>query len=52
MQYKTLTKKQKGALAKHAVHHTAKHLKAMKDDMKAGMTFLRAHKRAKRKVGK
>jgi hypothetical protein len=30
---KDLTKKQKDTMAKHKVHHTAKHMKVMKDAM-------------------
>jgi len=46
-----LTKRQKSALAKHAKHHTGKHMASMKKAMKAGKTFTQSHKSAQ-KVGK
>ena len=47
-----LTKRQKTALARHAKHHTQKHMTSMRKDMKAGKTFTQAHKNAMKKVGK
>jgi len=39
-------------LAKHSEHHSAKHMKAMKKDIKGGDSFMKAHKSAMKKVGK
>lgn len=47
-----LTKKQKDTLAKHKVHHTAKHMAFMRKEMNKGKTFTQAHKLAIKKVGK
>ncbi len=47
-----LTKRQKATLAKHKVHHTAKHMEFMKRRMRAGDTFTQAHKKAQAKVGR
>jgi len=44
--------KQKAKLAKHATHHSAKHMAMMKKLMKGGMSFTMAHKKAMTKVGK
>jgi hypothetical protein len=49
---KQLTTRQKTTLAKHAKHHTKKHMAFMKTRMKAGDSFTVAHKKAKAKVGK
>ena len=49
---KPLTDKQKQALKQHAKHHSPKHLKMMRDEMKQGKTFEQAHKKAQAKVGK
>ena len=49
---KALTDRQKTALKRHAKHHTAKHMTAMRKDMRAGKTFTQAHKNAMKKVGK
>jgi hypothetical protein len=49
---KELTKRQKDTMAKHKVHHTAKHMKVMKEEMLKGKTFTAAHKIAMKKVGK
>ena len=46
-----LTKRQK-TLAKHKVHHTAKHMTFMRKEMNKGKTFTQAHKLAIKKVGK
>jgi len=48
------TKKKKtinDKLKEHAKHHTAKHMKMMKKDIKAGMSFTLAHNKAKKMVG-
>ena len=47
-----LTKKQKETLAKHKVHHTAKHMAFMRKEMNKGKTFTQSHKLAMKKVGK
>ncbi len=49
---KQLTKRQKDTLARHAKHHTKKHMAEMRRRMKAGSTFTAAHKAAMKKVGK
>jgi hypothetical protein len=49
---KALTPAQKERLKKHSVHHTKKHMEQMKTDMKKGMSFTEAHKKAMKKVGK
>jgi len=47
-----LTSRQATTLKKHAVHHTAKHIRAMVNAMKRGSSFSESHKKAQRKVGK
>ena len=42
----------KKILEKHSKHHSAKHMKQMKADMKKGDSFTKAHKKALKKVGK
>ena len=49
---KELTQRQKDTLKKHSVHHSKKHMALMRKDMKAGMSFTAAHKKAQRIVGK
>tara|TARA_R100001460_G_scaffold57833_2_gene97610 strand:+ start:249 stop:416 length:168 start_codon:yes stop_codon:yes gene_type:complete len=49
---KALTKRQQETLKKHSVHHSAKHMAMMKSEMKKGMTFTQAHKKAQKMVGK
>ena len=49
---KGLTDRQKATLKKHSVHHTAKHMKMMRQLMMNGMSFTQAHKKAMAKVGK
>jgi len=44
--------KQKAQLAKHADHHTKKHMTMMRKLMKDGMSFTAAHKKAMKSVGK
>lgn len=39
-------------LKEHSKHHSAKHMAMMKKDMKAGMSFTAAHKKAQKAVGK
>ena len=47
-----LTKLQRATLAKHKVHHTAKHMAFMRKEMNKGKTFKQAHILAMKKVGK
>ena len=47
-----LTKRQKATMAKHKVHHTAKHMREMTKLMNQGKSFTAAHKLAMKKVGK
>ncbi len=49
---KLLTANQEKAMAKHAEHHTEKHLDEMRKAMAAGKTFDEAHEMAMAKVGK
>jgi|TARA_Y100000015_G_scaffold39387_1_gene43203 hypothetical protein len=49
---KSLTKRQENTLKRHSKHHTAKHMKYMKNLMMKGSTFRAAHKKAMNKVGK
>ena len=42
----------KKILKKHSKHHSTKHMKQMKVDMKKGDSFTKAHKKALKKVGK
>ncbi len=48
----TLTESQKQRLKTHKQHHTAKHMAMMRKDMRAGMSFTNAHKKAQKMVGK
>ena len=52
MKMKALTTRQNNALKRHSVHHTQKHMSAMRKMMRAGKTFTQAHKQAMKKVGK
>ena len=47
---KKLTNAQR--LKEHSKHHSAKHMAMMKKDIKAGMSFTAAHKKAQKLVGK
>ncbi len=49
---KKLTTRQQAALKRHSKHHTAKHMAAMRKDMRAGKTFSAAHRAAMKKFGK
>ena len=49
---KGLTTRQANTLKKHSVHHTKKHISAMVNAMKKGMSFSASHKMAQKKVGK
>lgn len=49
---KSLTKRQEASMKRHAKHHSAKHMRYMKNLMMKGDTFRSAHKKAQAKVGK
>tara|TARA_R100000935_G_scaffold26672_1_gene46661 strand:- start:19477 stop:19695 length:219 start_codon:yes stop_codon:yes gene_type:complete len=48
----TLSPSQTAKLKEHKQHHSAKHMTMMRKDMRAGMSFTNAHKKAQRMVGK
>jgi len=39
-------------LKEHSKHHSKKHMAMMRKDIKAGMSFTKAHNKAKKMVGK
>lgn len=47
-----LTKRQQDTLKKHSKHHSAKHMAMMRKEMRGGMSFTAAHKKAQKAVGK
>tara|TARA_Y100001937_G_scaffold45063_1_gene63321 strand:+ start:316 stop:468 length:153 start_codon:yes stop_codon:yes gene_type:complete len=47
-----LTDRQKKTLKKHSVHHSAKHMSMMRKEMEGGSSFLAAHRKAQKLVGK
>lgn len=47
-----ITKRQKATLKKHSVHHTPEHMTGMRNAMKKGSTFTKAHIIAKKKKKK
>jgi hypothetical protein len=47
-----LTEAQMKKLKEHSKNHTSKHMAMMRKDMKAGMSFTKAHNKAKKLVGK
>ena len=49
---KKLTKRQTNALRRHSRHHTKKHMKFMRAQMRKGKTFTQAHKAAMKRVGR
>jgi repressor of nif and glnA expression len=49
---KKLTKRQTNTLRRHARHHTKKHMKFMRAQMRKGKTFTQAHRLAMKKVGR
>ena len=49
---KKLTKRQTNALRKHRRHHTKKHMKFKRTQMRKGKTFTQAQKDAMKKVGR
>ena len=42
---KSLTKRQEASMKRHSKHHSAKHMKYMKNLMMKGSTFTAAHKK-------
>jgi hypothetical protein len=48
---KPLTTRQKSTLQRHSKHHTAKHMAMMRREMRKGMSFTAAHKKAQKTVG-
>ena len=49
---KGLTKRQEASMKRHSKHHTAKHMKYMKNLMMKGSTFTTAHKKVQKAVGR
>jgi len=49
---KGLSLAQKNKLKEHSKHHTAKHMTMMRNMMKGGVSFAKAHQLAKKVVGK
>lgn len=49
---KGLTKRQEASMKRHSKHHSAKHMRYMKNLMMKGSTFSAAHKKAQKAVGK
>ena len=47
-----IDKKEKKQLKKASAHHSKKHMDMTVKDMKAGLSFTKAHKKAVKKVGK
>ena len=47
-----LTPRQQQDMKKHGKHHTAKHLKDMKQRMSKGASFTKAHKQSQKAVGR
>ena len=47
-----IDKKERKQLKNASAHHSKKHMNMMIKDMKAGLSFTKAHKRAVKKVGK
>jgi len=47
----SIDKKEKKTLSKHKKHHTVKHMNIMKNKMKKGMSFTKAHNKAQKKAG-
>ena len=39
-------------LKEHSKHHSKKHMTMMRKDIKAGMSFTKAHNKAKKMIGK
>jgi hypothetical protein len=49
---KALTSRQQETLKRHSVHHSTKHMAMMRSEMRKGVSFTAAHKKAQKKVGK
>ena len=49
---KKLTKRQEGALKRHAKHHTASGLRKLRKRMEGGKSFTEAHKGIPKKTAK
>ena len=49
---KKLSDAQNKKLKEHSKHHSSKHMAMMRKDMKSGMSFTAAHKKAQKMVGK
>ena len=47
-----LTTRQQQDMKKHGKHHTAKHLRDMKQRMSKGASFTKAHKQSQKAVGR
>ena len=47
-----IDKKERKQLKKASARHSKKHMNMMVKDMKAGLSFTKAHKKAIKKVGK
>jgi|TARA_X000001382_G_C3140697_1_gene169463 hypothetical protein len=47
-----LTARQQQSMKKHGKHHTAKHLRDMKQRMSKGASFTKAHKQSQKAVGR
>ena len=47
-----IDKREKKLLKKHKKHQITKHMAQMKKDMKKGMTFMKSHNKAMKKVGR
>tara|TARA_Y100001951_G_scaffold103335_1_gene111920 strand:+ start:552 stop:713 length:162 start_codon:yes stop_codon:yes gene_type:complete len=46
-----LTKRQIATLKRHSEHHSSKHMKMMKSEMRKGKSFGQAHKKAQKQIG-
>tara|TARA_B100000683_G_scaffold228545_1_gene228522 strand:+ start:352 stop:519 length:168 start_codon:yes stop_codon:yes gene_type:complete len=49
---KALTDRQKATLKRHSAHHTSAHMAMMRREMRKGMTFSAAHKKAQKLIGR
>ena len=47
-----LSTRQQQAMKKHGKHHTAKHIRDMKQRMSKGASFTKAHKQSQKAVGR
>ena len=46
-----LKKRQEDAMKRHSEHHSSKHMKMMKSEMRKGKSFGQAHKKAQKQIG-